>query len=130
MVSALTNIDQANALLPGDEVQRQLHVLHALRVDAWLLTVAPDFLLRQHLDENDEPHTVAEVRGQVLDSHALHLQVLVAPSREGLLLDALPFRVHVLVAIGGHVPGVPEMRENVVHHCEGASMSILPVNKF
>ena len=101
----LTDIDEADSLLPHDEVQRHFHVLHALCVHARLLAVAPDLLLRESLHEHDEAYPVAEVSGELLDGHHLHLEVLVAPSRERLLLDALPLRVHMLVA--GHADVVP-----------------------
>lgn len=102
-----TDIDETDPLCLRDELQRLLHVLHPLRVHARLLVVAADLLLREDLQQYDKAHAVAQVLGQVVDEHLLDLQVLVAPSRERLLLDSLPLRIQVLVSTRGHVYPVP-----------------------
>ena len=75
------------------KVLRQLDILHALSVNPRLLVVAAELLLREDLEKNDKAYAITQVSREVIDANVLHLDVFVAPPREGLLLNALPFRV-------------------------------------
>ena len=70
-----------------------MDVLQFLGAHSGFLVVSLDPLLREDLQKGNEPQSVAEVDRQIVNDHALVAQVLVAPAREGLLLNELPLRV-------------------------------------
>lgn len=82
--------------------------------------------LRQDLDQTDEPKTIGEVHLEVLDVLVDHLQPLVGPPGEGVLLDALPLgvlrevRLHLVVLLGVLPIDWPVV---VIHADAGAGMS-------
>lgn len=79
-----------------DEIQSHLDILHALCKHPGLLAVLSNLLLREGLQQQDEPDAIFEVLAELLDEVVWSdlLEVLVAPSCEGFLLDSLPFCIN------------------------------------
>lgn len=97
---ALTDGHELDALAV-QELERHGHVLQLhLAEGGPLVVLAVHVLLAEHLQERDEPQPVAQVGLQVPYALVHALKVLVAPTREGVLLDLLPGRVLRQVLLG------------------------------
>lgn len=101
-ICVLTNINDFDALSFLEELERHRDILQLLRPEVGALVVLGQALAAEHLDQGDEPKTVREVRLEAADVLLDRLEVLVGPSCERVLLDALPLRVLGQVALRGH----------------------------
>lgn len=94
----LTDIHELYFLRLHNELQSFAHVLHLLHGPFWDFVVSAKTFSREHLQQYDELHSVAEGGAQVIYLDALNLEVLVTPSLEGLGLYSLPFRLLILLS--------------------------------
>lgn len=88
-------------VLTVQELERHGHVLKLhLAEGGPLVVLAVHVLLAKHLQQRDEPKPVAQVGLQVSNAFVHALEVLVAPTRERVLLDLLPRRVLRQILLG------------------------------
>lgn len=99
-VRALTDGHKFDALTV-QELERHGHVLQLhLAEGGPLVVLAVHVLLAKHLQQRDEPQPIAQVGLQVPNAFVHAFQVLVAPTRERVLLDLLPRCVLRQVLLG------------------------------
>jgi len=98
--AALTYVNQLYVLVV-EELERHGHVFQLLRPERRPFVVLGQSLAAEHLDERDQPETVAQVRFQIADGLSGRLQVLIGPPGKRVLLDELPARVLGQVPFGG-----------------------------
>lgn len=98
--AVLTYVNQLYVLVV-EELERHGHVFQLLRPERRPFVVLGQSLAAEHLDERNQPETVAQVRFQIADGLSGRLQVLIGPSGKRVLLDELPARVLGQVPFGG-----------------------------
>ena len=96
----LTYIDDFNAFVVFEKLQRDRHILEFLVAEIRLFVVLQEPLAGQDLDESDETKSVGEVVLEVRQVLVDGLQVFVRPAREAVLLDQLPLSVAGQFSLG------------------------------
>lgn len=92
-------------VFPVQELQSHRDVLQLhLSERGALVVLAEHLLLAEHLQKRDQPEPIAQVRLQVRYAFIDTFQMLVAPARECILLDLLPWCVlGEIFLCSGHV---------------------------